>query len=327
MRVLLTALAACLALAAPASAASPDIVISQVYGGGGNAGATFKNDFIELYNRGTTPVPSTGWSVQYASTAGTTWTAGPPLTGHDPRRAATTSSQEARRHRRHAVDLPTPNATGTIAMAAGAGKVALVTDNVALTVRRGLRRGARTCATSSATAPPTTSRPRPAPALSNTTAALRAGDGAVDTDNNAADFTPPATPNPRNSRRRRASVTATDPANERRTTCRSTATSRSPSARTVACREHVHDLLHVSGAHAFTLSGGPTDVHARPRGGLRARRRLHGRRVSDTDRRRRRQLHAFAHASASRACGSTTSRARGTARRTRTASSAACPAS
>ena len=35
-------------------AVSANIVISQVYGGGGNSGATFKNDFIELYNLGTT---------------------------------------------------------------------------------------------------------------------------------------------------------------------------------------------------------------------------------------------------------------------------------
>ena len=27
-----------------------DVVISQVYGGGGNAGATLTNDFIELFN-------------------------------------------------------------------------------------------------------------------------------------------------------------------------------------------------------------------------------------------------------------------------------------
>ena len=39
---------------------SPDIVISQVYGGGGNAGALYKNDFIELFNRGASPVSIAG---------------------------------------------------------------------------------------------------------------------------------------------------------------------------------------------------------------------------------------------------------------------------
>src|SRR5512147_2918786 len=52
-------------------AVSADIVISQVYGGGGNSGAPFTNDFIELYNRGTTTVSLAGWSVQYASATGT----------------------------------------------------------------------------------------------------------------------------------------------------------------------------------------------------------------------------------------------------------------
>lgn len=33
-------------------AASPDLVISQVYGGGGNSGAPYTHDFIELFNRG-----------------------------------------------------------------------------------------------------------------------------------------------------------------------------------------------------------------------------------------------------------------------------------
>src|SRR5258708_40043917 len=49
-----------------ASAVSTSIVISQVYGGGGNGGSTYKNDFIELYNRGASPVSVDGWSVQYA---------------------------------------------------------------------------------------------------------------------------------------------------------------------------------------------------------------------------------------------------------------------
>src|SRR5215510_7188830 len=54
-------------------ALSPDIVISQVYGGGGNSGATFTNDFIELFNRGTMPVNISSWAVQYASSTGATW--------------------------------------------------------------------------------------------------------------------------------------------------------------------------------------------------------------------------------------------------------------
>jgi predicted extracellular nuclease len=55
------------------SAPSPNIVVSQVYGGGGNSGATLTNDFIELFNRGSSAVDVTGWSVQYASAAGTSW--------------------------------------------------------------------------------------------------------------------------------------------------------------------------------------------------------------------------------------------------------------
>src|SRR5262249_10309639 len=46
--------------------ANSTVVISQVYGGGGNTGATLTNDFVELFNRGQTAVNVTGWSVQYA---------------------------------------------------------------------------------------------------------------------------------------------------------------------------------------------------------------------------------------------------------------------
>lgn len=47
--------------------ASPDLVISQVYGGGGNSGAVYTNDFIELFNRSAAPVSLNGKSIQYAS--------------------------------------------------------------------------------------------------------------------------------------------------------------------------------------------------------------------------------------------------------------------
>src|SRR5262245_8625800 len=95
-----------------AEAVSPDIVISQVYGGGGNSGATWKNDFIELFNRGTSAVNVTGWSVQYAATMGTSWQktdlAGTIQPGQyyliqEAAGAGGTTS------------LPTPNATGNIA--------------------------------------------------------------------------------------------------------------------------------------------------------------------------------------------------------------------
>jgi len=52
---------------------SPNVVISQFFGGGGLSGAPYTNDFVELFNRGTAPVNLSGWSVQYASSGGTNW--------------------------------------------------------------------------------------------------------------------------------------------------------------------------------------------------------------------------------------------------------------
>ena len=57
--------------APPAAAVSTSIVVSQVYGGGGNTGAPFTHDFIELFNRGTSPASVDGWSLQYTSATGT----------------------------------------------------------------------------------------------------------------------------------------------------------------------------------------------------------------------------------------------------------------
>lgn len=59
-----SALAAALLVAAPLQGA---VVINEVYGGGGNSGATLKNDFIELYNNGPTAVNLAGWVLQYAA--------------------------------------------------------------------------------------------------------------------------------------------------------------------------------------------------------------------------------------------------------------------
>jgi uncharacterized protein len=66
-RLATAVLIAVLWAAAPAQAVSTDLVISQLYGGGGNSGATFTHDFVEIFNRSSEPVSVDGWSVQYAS--------------------------------------------------------------------------------------------------------------------------------------------------------------------------------------------------------------------------------------------------------------------
>src|SRR5205085_12539068 len=123
---LVVALPWLLGLARRAGAVSSTIVVSQVYGGGGNSGATYQHDFIELYNRSAAPVSVTGWSVQYASTTGTSWqrtalggtiAAGGYYLVQEAAGAGGTTS------------LPPPDATGSINMAAGAGKVVLMSNN------------------------------------------------------------------------------------------------------------------------------------------------------------------------------------------------------
>ena len=79
--VLLAFLLALVAAAVPAAVgASSDVVVSQLYAGGGNSGATYTNDFVELFNPGSTSVDLSSWTIQYASTAGTSWQP-TPLTG------------------------------------------------------------------------------------------------------------------------------------------------------------------------------------------------------------------------------------------------------
>lgn len=120
--------------AAPASAApSADALIAEVYGGGGNSGATLTSDYVELANRAATAVSVDGWSVQYLPAAPkptSTWQAtaltgsiapgGKYLVGEGKGAGGTTA-------------LPTADATGAINMSATAGTVALVSGKDPLT--------------------------------------------------------------------------------------------------------------------------------------------------------------------------------------------------
>jgi predicted extracellular nuclease len=154
------------------------VLISQVYGGGGNSGGQYKNDFIELFNAGNAAVDLSGWSVQYASAAGTTWAVTPISGSLQPGQYLLV--QEAAGANTLAAALPTPDTTGTIAMSATAGKVALSNGIVALSgacpvAQNLVAFGAANC-------------PTPTAALSNTTAALRKSAGCTNSNANNADF-------------------------------------------------------------------------------------------------------------------------------------------
>ncbi|MFJ1645472.1 endonuclease/exonuclease/phosphatase family protein [Streptomyces sp. NPDC088258] len=177
---------------------SPDAVVAEVYGGGGNSGATFTHDFIELGNAGGGSFDLTGWSVQYLSgspTATTKWSV-TPLDGAIPA-GGSYLVQEAKGAGGD-TPLPTPDATGTIAMSASSGTVALVHSTTALTCLT-----AEDCAADSGIkdlvgfGTAAVKETSPATGADNTHAVTRNA-ALTDTDNNSADLSG-AAPTPRNS--------------------------------------------------------------------------------------------------------------------------------
>ncbi len=81
----LALLATPLALVAPAQAASSGLIITEVYGAGGNTGADLNADYVELRNLSTSPISLDGLSLQYRSSGGGGAANGvAPLTGTVP---------------------------------------------------------------------------------------------------------------------------------------------------------------------------------------------------------------------------------------------------
>jgi len=185
---------------APAFAVPGSIVISAVYGGGGNgtgtAAAPYSRDFIELFNRSASTISLGGMSVQYQSATGTAWAATAlPNVSLAPGQYFLVAQASG-----GAVgeDLGTADFTGSTNMSATAGKVALATIPGNLPASTGFPStsimdlvGFGSTATVFETAR--------APAGSNLNAIYRANAGCSDTDNNADDFTAAAVTNPRRS--------------------------------------------------------------------------------------------------------------------------------
>ena len=152
------------------AAATNAIVISQVYGGGGNAGATLRNDFIELFNRGNTTVSLAGWSVQYAAATGDVVDEHHAAERID-RAWALLPRPGIGRRRRAASSFPRRTQRGSIAMGATAGKVALVNSTTALS-GSGARSAERSSTSSDTARRPTAPKAHPLPHTANATAVL-----------------------------------------------------------------------------------------------------------------------------------------------------------
>ncbi|WP_165986316.1 endonuclease/exonuclease/phosphatase family protein [Streptomyces sp. YIM 98790] len=185
-----------LALAAP----SADVMLGEVYGGGGNSGATLTRDFIELANAGGSAVPLDGWSVQYlpgSPSSASRWQV-TALDGSIAPGGRYLVSENAGSG--GTVELPAPDAAGSISMSATSGTVALVSSTEALTCRT-----AADCAADDRIvdlvgygSAVVREGGGPAAGAGNTSSVARPGTPPADTDDNAADFTS-GTPTPVNS--------------------------------------------------------------------------------------------------------------------------------
>jgi predicted extracellular nuclease len=187
----------------PAQALSPDVVISQVYGGGG---ATYTHDFIELFNRGSSPASLAGWSLQYASATGTgNFGANSAQLTELPNMILQPGQYLLVQQAAGATpaNLPSPDIVDPtpINLSATGAKVALANTTASL----GCNGGSTPCSPTQLAqiidligwGNANFFEGAAAPATSITTAVLRNSNGCAETDNNAADFTAGA-PAPRN---------------------------------------------------------------------------------------------------------------------------------
>ena len=115
---------------AACAAAHAGIVISQVYGGGGNAGAAYMTDYVELFNAGPAAQDLMGWSVQYTSASGAMWQVTPLSGTMQPGQYLLVSEGTGGMN---GSALPTPDVSGTINLSNSSGKVVLEASLVAET--------------------------------------------------------------------------------------------------------------------------------------------------------------------------------------------------
>ena len=271
---------------------STSVVISQVYGGGGNAGAPYQSDFIELFNRSASPVDLSTWSVQYTSATGT-GNFGSATNLITPLSGSLASGQyvlvqEASGATGAPLPAPFISDATPINMSATGGKVALVSTTTPLGCNG---------STASPCSPAALATivdligydganffegDGAAPTLSNTLAALRADQGCQDTDRNVIDFTAES-PAPRTSLSSHVcgvvtdaapAVSSTSPANGANGVSR-TANISVTFSEPVTVADGWYSISCPSGTHTAVVTRRADHLHARSRDGLRPQRDLH----------------------------------------------------
>lgn len=180
-----------------AFAGTNQIVISQVYGGGGNSGATLNQDYVELFNAGSTPVTMSGWALQYRSATGTSsFNVVKPLAtatilpGHFYLIGASTVGSTG-------AALPTVDDTAAVNLSGTGGVIALTSTTTLLTGCSAIDPSNTVDFVGYGSTTTCYEGTGPTGTLSSTTGATRTN-VCVDADNNAGEFTVGAL-NPRNS--------------------------------------------------------------------------------------------------------------------------------
>lgn len=182
-----------------ATAGPSGIVISQAYGGGGNTGAPYRNDFIELFNPTAASLSLNGLYLHWTSATGTF--SATPLALNDVTLAPGRYYlvQCAAGASTTAPTLPNPDQTNcTFNMGATSFKVALTTSSAFPPSTAGSVSGGNVLDfVGAGTTANQYEGAAPAAAPSNTTSVLRGGGGCTDTNQNNSDFAT-GTPTPRN---------------------------------------------------------------------------------------------------------------------------------
>ena len=171
---------------APTANAAVDgsnVVINEVYGGGGNAGGKFNNDFVELYNPTDAEIDISGWKLNQKAANGNTGNT-VKLSGKVPAKGFFLIQGDSQDNEK-SQDLPKADLVGSFNFGAKAAIAELIDNNGQIADLVGWGTTAKGAETS------------PAKGTANATSVQRKDVG-VDTDNNAIDFIV-AEPTPQNS--------------------------------------------------------------------------------------------------------------------------------